>query len=307
MIFSGPAMIMKSVSYRGSWLAAAVLLGAVAPSPAIAQNGHVVVNCLDPDLGTVQKTLASDCKGQAITEDEAEAARSERRSYVQKALSKVPDSSLTGMHLASIGSGFFIAEDGSVLTSHHIVDDCAGVSVAPTFGEMVLATTVVPDDEADLALLRTNVKPPGIAPFSHGNGSAVMGAAYVSGYPEQGMVSLAPILTAVEVLRRETATPHGAATIVRGSIRKGNSGGPLLDTGGNVIGVVVAKLDTVTIYKTTGEVVGDIGLVLPADRVRRFLDAQNVDYHRDQRRPLQPEARLLEDARPFMVQVGCWQ
>lgn len=307
MIFSGPEMIMKAAGRRALWILVAMLLGSAAPSLAAAQGGHVLVHCLDADLGTVQETLASDCKGRAITEDEAKVFRSQRRSYIQKVLSKVPDSTLEGKHLTSIGSGFFIAEDGSVLTSQHLIDDCSGVSVAPTFGEMVLATAVVPDEEADLALLRTGITPPGIAAFSHGDGPAVIGSAYVSGYPDQGMVSMAPILTAVEVLRRETGTPHGPATIVQGHIKKGNSGGPLLDTGGNVIGVVVARVNTLTIYKTTGEVVPEIGLVLPIDRVQRFLDAQGVAYRRDQRQPLQPEDRLLEDARPFMVQVGCWK
>ena len=86
-----------------------------------------------------------------------------------------------------------------------------------------------------------------------------------------------------------------------------HSGGPLLDTGGNVIGVVVAKIDSVAMYKTTGDVVRDIGLVLPGDRAQRFLEAQSVRYRLDQRRPLQSEDRLLQDTRPFMVQVGCWK
>src|SRR3546814_14482473 len=97
-------------------------------------------------------------------------------------------SDVEGKRLERVGSGFFVAEDGSVLTSHHVVDGCSGVSVAPSFGEMALATDVVPFAEADLALLRTAVDPPGIAAFAEGTGSAVMGAGFLSGYPEQGLV-----------------------------------------------------------------------------------------------------------------------
>src|SRR3546814_6400937 len=106
----------------------------------------------------------------------------------------------------------------------------------PSFGEMALATDVVPFAEADLALLRTAVDPPGIAAFAEGTGSAVMGAGFLSGYPEQGMVSLSPLLTPVEILRHESQTPRGPAILVRGDVRKGNSGGPLLDTAGSEIG-----------------------------------------------------------------------
>src|SRR3546814_7304871 len=90
---------------------------------------------------------------------------------------------------------------------------------------MALATDVVPFAEADLALLRTAVDPPGIAAFAEGTGSAVMGAGFLSGYPEQGMVSLSPLLTPVEILRHESQTPRGPAILVRGDVRKGNSGG----------------------------------------------------------------------------------
>jgi|GEM_PF-3194896 len=298
-------MTPLTISHAG-WIAA-VLVWLMVPSLAAAQGGHPVVHCLDEELGVVQKTLASDCEGKAIAEDEAAAFRNQRRDYIRKVLSKVPDSRLAGMRLTSTGSGFFVTEDGSVLTSRALVDDCSGVSVIPTFGEEALATAVALDDQTDLALLKTDVAPPSIAPFAEGSGSAVLGSAFVVGYPEQGPVGVAPVLTAVEVLLREEQTPQGPAMIVKGDIRKGSSGGPLIDTGGNVIGVVVASVNAVAAYKTTGAALSDVGFVLPGDRVQRFLAAANVAYHQNQQRPLQPEERLLEDARAFMVQVGCWQ
>ena len=307
MIFSSPGMIENSARLLKTGSVAVLLLWLVTPAPAGAQGGHVIVHCLDEHLGTVQETLASDCKGRVVGEEEAAALHRQRRDYIQKVLSKTPDTKLQGRQLTRVGSGFFIAEDGSVLTSQHLVADCSGVSVAPRFGELALATAVVPDEQADLALLKTDVAPPGIAAFAQGSGSAVMGSAFVSGYPEQGMVAVTPVLMPVEILRRESDTPSGPAMIVRGNVRKGNSGGPLLDTGGNVIGVVVAKVDSVAMYKTTGEAVRDIGLVLPGDRVQRFLEAQGVRYRQDQRQPLMQESRILEDTRAFMVQVGCWQ
>lgn len=298
---------MRPAKSRHLGCIAAVLAWVMAPLFAGAQDGHALVHCLDEALGTVQETIASDCKGRTITEDEAAAVRDRRRDYIRKILTKVPDSRLEGMHLVSTGSGFFVTEDGSVLTSRHVVDDCSGVSVIPKFGEEVLATAVALDDQADLALLRTDVTPPGIAPFAEGSGSAVIGSAFVAGYPAQGLVTVAPVLTAVEILLREEQTPRGPAIIVRGDIRRGNSGGPLIDTGGNIIGVVVAKVDSVAMYKTTGAAVRDIGFILPGDRVQRFLEAEEVPYYQNQQRPLQPEQRLLEDARAFMVQVGCWK
>src|SRR3546814_2134794 len=112
------------------------------------------------------------------------------------------------------------------------------------------------------------------------------------------MVAIAPVLTAVDILRRESHTPRGPAIIVRGDIRRGNSGGPLLDSGGNVIGVVFAKVDSVNVYQTTGQAVREIGLASPGEVLQTFLKDQGVDYRAAQGGFPQPEDRILAEARP---------
>src|SRR3546814_14869204 len=121
---------------------------------------------------------------------------------------------------------------------------------------MAKASVIAPDAEVDLALLRTSVTPPGIASFAEGAGSMVMGAGFLPGYPQQGMVAIAPVLTAVDILRRESHTPRGPAIIVSGDIRTGTSGGPLLDSGGNDTGVVLATVDPSGIsHDTRGDLI----------------------------------------------------
>src|SRR3546814_12237357 len=115
------------------------------------------------------------------------------------------------------------------------------------------------------------------------------------------MVALSPLLAPVGIVRHESQTPRGAAILVGGDVRKGNSGGPLLDTAGSVVGVVLAEVYSVGMYKVTGTAVPEVGFILPGDRAQRFLDAQGVEYQRRQRRPLQPAARLLACQRRDMV------
>src|SRR3546814_74994 len=234
-----------------------------ASSPARAQDGPVVQTCAPPIYETVKRIPAKDCKGRAISAAEAAEVRKRRQEYIQKVLAKAPHSDVEGKRLERVGSGFFVAEDGSVLTSHHVVDGCSGVSVAPSFGEMALATDVVPFAEADLAMLRTAVDPPGIAAFAEGTGSAVMGAGFLSGYPEQGMVSLSPLLTPVEILRHESQTPRGPALPVRGDVRKGNSGGPLLAPAGSGVGVVLGEVASFGTYTVPGTEVPQVGFNPP--------------------------------------------
>jgi S1-C subfamily serine protease len=122
-----------------------------------------------------------------------------------------------------------------------------------------------------------------------------------------GLITIEPILTPVEVLRWQEAASQRPAIVIRGDVRQGNSGGPLLGGDGSVIGVVFAKVNAVKVYETTGETVRDIAMAIPGKVLRRFLDAQGVGYRVTPGRPPQPESQLLTDARPFVVQIGCWK
>jgi len=273
---------------------------------ATAQNGHQSVNCANDQVGTVQRTLAEDCVGRVVTDEEAAEIRQQRRDYVRNALSRSELPGVAGKRLSGLGSGFFVANDGAAVTSNHVVKDCAAITVTPTFGEMRTATIVATDPETDLALIRSDAIPPGIAGIVPGERPAVIGAAYVIGYPNRGLVTIEPVLTAVDVVAREGKTPVGPAIVLRGDIRQGNSGGPLLDSAGRVLGVVFAKVNSVNVYNATGQVVRNIGFALPGDTLEAFLAIHDVDYEVTQTSSPQPEDRILEYARPFLAQVGCW-
>jgi len=293
-------------------LAALAALGVAArvatlPAPAAAQAALDAVNCLDERHGTLHTTLADDCGGRIVSDEEAAAFRQQRRDYIRKVLSSAPFPEMEGKSLVGLGSGFFIAQDGTVATSYHVVSDCTAISVTPTFGEMRLAATLLFDAESDLAVLRTGIVPPRVARLTAAGNQVIPGAAYVVGYPNRGMVTIEPVMAAVDLLRRDQNTPKGPALVFRGDVRQGNSGGPLLDASGAVLGVIVAKIDSVSVYQTTGQVVRDIGLALPIDRLEAFLSRHGVAYQIAGERIAQPNGRVLEEARPFLVQIGCWR
>lgn len=290
----------------GLW-AAVLLVAVLSAGTAEAAGSTDVVNCYDETWGTVQETLASDCKGRVVDDAEADAIRRKRSDYIRQVLNKPSGSKVQGRRLVSVGSGFFIAKDGTLVTNHHVVDGCGAVSISPTFGDMMLARTVVTDEKADLALLRSDIKPPRVAALADSEDVGFGGPAFVIGYPNMGLVAIEPVLTDVELLRRQHSEKGFPTVVIRGDIRLGNSGGPLLDSGGSVLGVVFAKVDTVKVYQATGEVVQQIALAVANKALTQFLDTQGVDYHFSPPRPPELASRMLEDAKPFVAQIGCWK
>ena len=265
------------------------------------------VNCFDETLDSVQRKLSGNCTGKVVTDQEAAEIKKRRRDYIRRALSRSTGPGVPGRRLASIGSGFFVAEDGAVLTNHHVVRECLVVTISTTGGEMATANSVISDRSKDLALLRADLQARGVASFATDRSPGASRQVALVGYPDQGIPPIRPMLTKGEILPAETKSGTPPVIVIKADVRRGNSGGPLLDQQGNVIGVVFAKIDTLRVAKRTGATIRDIGLALPTKLVLAFLDGQAIVYRTDRANPPATRDGLLETARPYMARIGCWK
>lgn len=299
------------VSWRGGLTLLALMLGggagqADAPDggikayPIVASN-QVATATEEAPRGTCKSESAEDS-------NETETAEQKRKRYIKCVLSrstgKASTIDLRGKQLARAGSGFFVAADGALITNHRLVDGCSLISVSPTFGEMRAAVPIGADPEADLALLRADAVPPGIASFTDSHGVLSGEPLYVIGYPGPGTATAEPALTSVKILGSQKTVFSAPTIAIEGAILSGNNGGPLLDSSGGVIGVVLANATQT--YAATGGRADAVGLVSPSETLQRFLQEHGVDGRAGLKIPPKSEDRLLIDARPFMVQVGCW-
>lgn len=146
----------------------------------------------------------------------------------------------TGME----GSGF-VAADGRVVTNAHVVAGSDGVAVQPRgVGGRYEARVVLFDPGRDLAVLDVPGLPTRPLALGQDLGTGAAGAA--AGFPENGPLTLSPVRVR-EVVQARGTDIYGTGTTVReiyslrGVVRPGNSGGPLLDTSGRVVGVVFAR------------------------------------------------------------------
>lgn len=159
----------------------------------------------------------------------------------------------------SLGSGFFISQDGYIVTNNHVVEGATEIEVVLKDGSELEAELVGTDPQTDLAVLR--VKDKGTYPFVHfGTAQTMRKGDWVVALGNPfglGGTATAGILSADG---REIGpdSPYTDFLQIDASINRGNSGGPTFDLNGNVIGVNTA------IFSPTGGSVG-IGFAIPAE------------------------------------------
>ena len=90
-------------------------------------------------------------------------------------------------------------------------------------------------------------------------------------------------------------------------VQQGNSGGPLLDQSGNVVGVVVSKLDAMAIASLTGDIPQNVNFAIKQSLAQAFLDANGVDYETRTSAKELTTADIAEIGKRFTVPIECWQ
>jgi S1-C subfamily serine protease len=166
------------------------------------------------------------------------------------------------------GSGFLWDAEGHIVTNHHVIAGAQKVEVSFSDDFTVAATVVGSDPVNDLAVLRVDSVPSGVTPVVPGESASlkVGQTAIVLGNPF-GRFDRTMTVGVISALNRTIQTD---TTVLRGviqtdaAINRGNSGGPLLDLRGRLIGVNTA------IYSPTGTSAG-VGLAIPVDKVRRVV------------------------------------
>jgi len=230
-------------------------------------------------------------------------AKEQRKQYIKDVLSK---SKVAGKQLQLAGSGFFVSEDGSLVTARALVSECALISVSPTFGDFELATLVASDEATGLALLRTAmVPPPGIAPLIGSEGAYKRNPVYLLGYPVLGPITTAPALTSVQVVNSQQTFSSVSMMLINGDFRSGYNGAPVLDSSGSVIGVVIPGKNQS--YAAADAPLDNVGLAVPTETLLTFLEEHAIEPQVGLQLPSKPRARLLIDSRPFAAQIGCWR
>jgi len=275
--------------------------------------------CLDVDRDTVAPLPAgASCAGRVVDDAEAEAARQRRQERVRRAVGGAPapggvplpkETARGQRRPAGIGTGFFITADGKLLTNNHVIDRCAEITVDTAVARDQPARIVAAQPENDLALVDTAAPPPAFARMRAGGSMPSGTEVALVGFPTQGLAPLTPLLTSGAVSHMAPADERGpirsARLVFRADVRGGNSGGPLLDASGLVIGIVFAELNSAQYYRQTGKAVIDVGFAIPVPTAAQFLARHGVTLTGTAPGAALDKATLHAEATRHVVRVNC--
>ncbi len=202
------------------------------------------------------------------------------------------------------GTGFCIHPDGYVLTNYHVIEGARDIQ-GRSPRQRCRLEPVFADPTNDLALLRADAPLPGMATFREGRAAQLGESVIVIGYPLGGLLGSGPQVTTGNVSSLIGPGDDTRSLQFTAPTQSGNSGGPLLDSDGAVVGVVSSKLNAVRVHEMTGDIPQNVNFAIKAALARGFLEAVGIDYQSRMPRTVRSTADIAAEARDFVVKIEC--
>lgn len=170
------------------------------------------------------------------------------------------------------GTGFFVSADGLVVTSHHVVAGADSVFVLVNGDRLRLAARVVAASAAtDLAVLKVDYETAEFLTLASSRSMQAGDPVFTFGFPVIGLLGDEPKFTdgAISAL----SGPAGEQTFMQISVpvQPGNSGGPVVDSSGRVIGIVAATAAVQVFFAATGALPQNVSWAVKADYAMPLL------------------------------------
>lgn len=204
----------------------------------------------------------------------------------------------------TIGTGFFVTDRGHILTNAHVVAKCSDIRVSASPGTFIPATLVARDTTNDLALLKVTTSPTRIAALRPAIRLGENIEAF--GYPLSGLLSTTGNFTLGNVTSLSGLADDSRYLQISVPVQPGNSGGPLLDQNGNLVGVVSGKLNALNIMLATkGDIPQNVNFAIKSSIAISFLTSNSVKFQTGEATQTVPPADLADQAKAMSVYIEC--
>lgn len=169
------------------------------------------------------------------------------------------------------GSGFGVTPEGHVLTNYHVIAKANGVFVK-TEQEYMSARVVSVDETNDLALLKVE-KPLIPVSFAPDRNARLGQTVFTVGFPMPSLQGFSPKVTKGVISALKGLQDDSRLYQIDAAVQPGNSGGPLSDESGNVVGVIVSRLSDNAVMATQGIVPQNVNYTIKLSYIQAFLDS----------------------------------
>lgn len=184
----------------------------------------------------------------------------------------------------STGSGFVVNDEGYLLTNAHVVKNCKSITVMPQNAKALSATVSAADPKNDLALLKTATAFGLPVRFRRESDPPRLGETIgVVGYPLTGILSAEPKATFGQVSSVAGVGNDYTLLQISAPIQPGNSGSPVFDGTGNVVGIVVSEASPLLVAKI-GAIPQNVNFAIRGELAQIFMQAHGVRFKSGERR-----------------------
>lgn len=205
------------------------------------------------------------------------------------------------------GTGVIVSEAGLILTNNHVVEGCSSIRFSKE-GELARQTSLLRADKTnDLALLKADqpFKQEELATFRVAPSLKAGEQIAVYGFPLSGLLSVSG-----NVVSGNISSLAGLGDDVRfyqisAPVQPGNSGGPLLDYSGNVVGIVTSRIDDFVVAGATGALPQNVNFSIKSQIATSFMDTHGVEYLVDTKTDKGDLAAVVDAAKKFTVFIEC--
>jgi tetratricopeptide (TPR) repeat protein len=231
-----------------------------------------------------------------------------------------------GSAQSGTGSGFFVSKLGHVITNAHVVKGCNKVTVGDSANKQVPAEIINTDRSNDLALLKLSslemasadsksliqklniiAVPVASKGLLRSEDVKLGEKVLVAGFPFGDFFSNSIKVTTGIVSSTRGAGDDSGQFQLDAAVQPGNSGGPIYDSGGNIVGVVVSQLDKLKVAKAIGSLPENMNFGIKASTVRQFLTSSGLPSKKAGHTEEKSTQQLAEIAKNQALMVMCYQ
>lgn len=186
-----------------------------------------------------------------------------------------------------------------------MVEGCNEATIRQRDGSSAPAQILARSTLNDLAILKTAARPLGVASFRSGGQIRLGDDVIVFGFPLAGQLTVTGNLTTGLVSALAGFDEDVSKMQITAPVQSGNSGGPVLDRTGNVVGVVVSKTGLRERASGPVEVLQNINFAIKSNLATLFLEANSVAFGAASSEATLSVADVAEKARGFTVLLSC--